>query len=131
MFSLIITIIAIALVAILAIATVFYGGETFTQGNEKAEAAKRIAAGQQIVSAIHMYRADNAALPGSLSILSSNQRYLSAIPEGDWIVSTDAVVSAVSEQQCMSINEQLNLKVTSIPSCSDPEFATQTVCCAN
>lgn len=131
MFSLIITIISIALVGLLAVAAVFYGGDAFTEGNQKAEAAKRIGAGQQIVSAIHMYQADNASLPSTLSELSSNKRYLTAVPDGDWVVSKDAVVSAVSEQQCMDINHQLNISATSIPSCSDPQFAATTVCCAN
>jgi hypothetical protein len=40
MFSLIITIVSIALVAGLAIATIYYGGSIFNSGTGKAEAAK-------------------------------------------------------------------------------------------
>ena len=40
MFSLIVTIIAIALVAALALATLYYGGSAFNQSSAKAQAAK-------------------------------------------------------------------------------------------
>ena len=39
MFSLIITIISIALVAALAVATIYYGGDAFNQGTTKAKAS--------------------------------------------------------------------------------------------
>ena len=51
MFSLIITIISIALVAALALATLYYGGSAFSQGSAKANAASIIEQAQQIAGA--------------------------------------------------------------------------------
>jgi hypothetical protein len=52
MFSLIITIISIALVATLALATLYYGGDAFNQGRAGAEASKLINEGQQINASV-------------------------------------------------------------------------------
>lgn len=51
MFSLIITIISIALVAALAVATVYYGGNQFNQGNTKAAGSAIVTSAQQIAAA--------------------------------------------------------------------------------
>jgi sensor histidine kinase regulating citrate/malate metabolism len=50
MFSLIITIISIALVAAIAVATLYYGGTQFSQGTAKATADQIISAAQQIAA---------------------------------------------------------------------------------
>lgn len=52
MFSLIITIISIALVAALALATLYYGGDAFQQGKAGADASRLINEGQQINAAV-------------------------------------------------------------------------------
>lgn len=54
MFSLIISIIAIALVAALALASIYYGGEAFQEGTVDASAATLIDQGQQIEGAVRM-----------------------------------------------------------------------------
>lgn len=54
MFSLIITVIAIARVAALALATLYYGGPIFNQGAERAQATKIVAQGQQILGALDL-----------------------------------------------------------------------------
>lgn len=48
MFSLIITIVAIALVAALALATLYYGGAAFQKSTIEAQATRAITHGQQI-----------------------------------------------------------------------------------
>jgi hypothetical protein len=60
MFSLIITIISIALVAALALATLYYGGSAFNKGSAEANASKIINEGQQINGAVQLFRADIA-----------------------------------------------------------------------
>jgi len=55
MFSLIITIISIALVAALALATLYYGGSAFSQGSAKANASSIIEQAQQIAGANTLY----------------------------------------------------------------------------
>jgi len=82
MFSLIITIISIALVAALALATLYYGGSAFNRGSDGAVASQLINEGQQINGAVAVAKAD-AAAGGAATIdlqgLVTNQ-YLSQLP---------------------------------------------------
>jgi len=81
MFSLIITTIAIALVAVLAVATLYYGGATMSQGTVKAQAAQYVSEGQQISGAVIAYYADHTQYPTDLTDLVA-EGYLSDIPVG-------------------------------------------------
>lgn len=71
MFSLIITIISIALVAALAIATIYYGGSAFTQGTAKANAAAIVSAAQQIAGANSLYQNDNSGTRATYSVITT------------------------------------------------------------
>jgi type II secretory pathway pseudopilin PulG len=80
MFSLIVTIISIALVAALAVASIYYGGAAFTQGSAKANASALVAEAQQIAGANDLYANDNAgAFSADVPTLVSGS-YLSAAP---------------------------------------------------
>lgn len=120
MFSLIITIISIALVAALAVATIYYGGSAFTQGTAKANASALVSAGQQVTGALTLYANDNGGARATMDNLidSSNAggAYLSAAPAvkggtivisttGDQTVSVDGVEKAV----CDAINISANV----------------------
>jgi hypothetical protein len=61
MFSLIITIISIALVAALALATLYFGGDAFNQGSAKASASTLVNQASQINGANTLYFLDNQA----------------------------------------------------------------------
>ena len=63
MFSLIITIISVALVAALALATLYYGGDTFNQGRADAQAAQILNQGQQVLGAAELYYLKNSKWP--------------------------------------------------------------------
>jgi hypothetical protein len=84
MFSLIITIISIALVAALALATLYYGGSAFNRGSAGAEAARLINEGQQVNGAVTIAKADQAAGATGVTtwagLVSGN--YLSQLPSG-------------------------------------------------
>lgn len=86
MFSLIITIISIALVAALALATLYYGGQSFTKSDVQAQAAKVHVQAQQVLGAAELYRADHGRWPMSLETLTQPDEqgrvYLKAIPSG-------------------------------------------------
>ncbi|EGR4214505.1 hypothetical protein F7O40_02705 [Vibrio cholerae] len=58
MFSLIISIIAIALVAALALASIYYGGSAFQEGSADAEASTVVNQGQQIQGAVTLADVD-------------------------------------------------------------------------
>lgn len=63
MFSLIITIISIALVAALALATIYYGGDAYTRGQAEANATRILNQGQQILGAAELFRLQNGTWP--------------------------------------------------------------------
>lgn len=62
MFSLIITIISIALVAGLTVATLFYGGAAFTQNSAKSTAAALVSQAQQVASGNTLYGNDKGGV---------------------------------------------------------------------
>lgn len=79
MFSLIITIISIALVAALALTTLYYGGAAFNQGAARAEASKILLQGQQLLGASDLYFTDNRVWPAAIADLVTGG-YLKQIP---------------------------------------------------
>ena len=79
MFSLIITIISIALVAALAVATIYYGGSAFTQGTAKANASALVGASQQITGANTLYFNDKSGNATDIAALVT-AGYLQAAP---------------------------------------------------
>lgn len=79
MFSLIITVISIALVAALALATLYYGGTAFESGASRAQAAKILLQGQQLLGAADLYYNDNRQWPANIDQLVTGN-YLKQIP---------------------------------------------------
>lgn len=91
MFSLIISVIAIALVVLLTAATFYYGGDAMTDGKKQADAAGLINQAQQISAAFDLYLADNPSA-SSANIADLAPQYLTSVPEG-WITSSEAMPS--------------------------------------
>jgi type II secretory pathway pseudopilin PulG len=116
MFSLIITIISIALVAALAVATLYYGGQQFSQGTAKANADQLISAAQQIAGANTLYANANSGLfdanAAGVNDLVSNQ-FLSAAPS---IPST--VSSSTFDLAGGANTNQITLSVTNANVCT-------------
>jgi hypothetical protein len=79
MFSLIVTIMAIALVAALALATLYYGGAAFNVSADRATATSLINQGEQLIAAATLYRIDKGVAPASLSALVA-EGYLQSVP---------------------------------------------------
>lgn len=77
MFSLIISIISIALVAALAAATVYFGGAAFNKGTAGADASTFINAGQQVAGAFTLAAADGVT---AANVAALNPNYLAQIP---------------------------------------------------
>ncbi len=112
MFSLIITIISIALVAALALATIYYGGTAFNRGSADAVAAQLINEGQQINGAVAMNRADAAsgaaaAVTDLAGLVTAN--YLAQVPTA-WASATTiangfaVTTAAVAADVCTRVN---------------------------
>lgn len=101
MFQLIVAVISIALVAALALASIFYGGEAFTRGQLKAQVTTMINQAQQISGANTLYKTDNggndAKTVAELVTPASGVKYLTAditppskIASGTWGIDTTA-----------------------------------------
>lgn len=86
MSNLIITLISIALVAAVAVAALYNGGDAFRQGSAKASSAQLINAAQQITAANLLYANNNGgSYASSLNQLTSGGTYLQStprVPEG-------------------------------------------------
>lgn len=134
MFSLIIVLIAIVLVAAIAVATVYYGGDVFSSGSANAEAATLLAQSAQIASASAAYAAENhGQKPTSLGeLLDSN--YLSSVPMG-WAGDGAQISAKVIESAnaCEIFNAKQGLE--GIPQCDGtgtpalPNPLTNPICC--
>lgn len=109
MFSVIIVVISIALVALVALATMYFGGDTFLQGKPESEAARYINEGQQVSAAIRLYQAENhGELPSDLRA-DLVGHYLKDMPESgaNWNIASDAIVKAVENAEtCETVNKR-------------------------
>lgn len=124
MFSLIITIISIALIAAVAVASVYYGGDAFTQGNAKALAATVVGQGQQISAANTLFKNDNGGVTAANVAALVSGLYLQAAPTMPSTVgavnldlAADGSVQAVIDNSsvCDKINAQLGLTTQVVP----------------
>lgn len=114
MFSLIITIISIALVAALALATLYFGGDAFNQGSAKAAAATVVNQAQQINGANTLYYLDNQAYATNVDTQLVDGDYLASEPNpgnisgSDYVVGANGVISleGLSSAVCDAINKQ-------------------------
>jgi len=133
MFSLIITLISIALVAALALATLYYGGQAFTDGSTRAEVAKVLQERTQVSGALTLYKANHGGYPSGTSeeIAAEliSKEYLKQIPAGAWEFRNDFTVRTnMAAEVCLSVNQKAG--VNEVPSCSSPAYAGQTICCS-
>jgi hypothetical protein len=136
MFSLIIVLVSIVLVAGLALATMYYGGTSFLQGSEKAAVSRYLNEGAQVSGAIKVFRAEKGYVPQELDELVQED-YLKALPEGadgtdQSFQNADGYIFAgvPSQTVCEALNERLNYHGP-VPSCTDPAIEGRDVCCSN
>jgi hypothetical protein len=112
MFSLIITIISIALVAALALATLYYGGAAFNKGSAGAEAARLINEGQQVNGAVAIFKSDlgldptNTTLTAITTVANLAPTYLAQVPAS--FVGTTAIAGPVTKTTTSEVCEEVN-----------------------
>lgn len=123
MFSLIITIVSIALVVALVAATMYHGGDTLTQGRTTAEAAAFVSGAQQIGGAQVMHLSLEGAEAAAVADLVT-AKYLASAPvvktttTGQWLLDTanDLVtIPVASAEVCQAINKAAGLDVSADP----------------
>jgi len=145
MFSLIITIISIALVAALALATIYYGGNSFNRGSAEAKASQYINEGQQINGAFAMAKADAQAngttAPVDLPGLQT-AGYLAQVPAGWTLTNVPAsgtgatavaahsiVTVSAADGVCVAVNKKAGAGTDGIATSTD--LASKVYGCVN
>jgi len=121
-FSLIITLVSIALVAALVSAALYYGGSAMTKSREVVDVASLLANGQQIVSALILSDADQTWAVGQAPVVTlaslEAQGYLRQAPEG-WTLQCEDTLCQASYRlaldevsTCAQVNAQAGLGAT-------------------
>jgi len=128
MFSLIITVIAIVLIAGLVVASLYFGGTQFTQGTAKANAARYLNEANQISAAAILYQSDHGGTsPTTLADLGDGY-YLKDLPTGDWTFEDGFVTrSGLKENECLLANESLGYDY--VPECGSADHLPDIPCC--
>lgn len=118
MFSLIISIISIALVAALALASIYYGGEAFNKGTSDADASTIINQGQQIQAAMTVANVDRNAAVTSIATLV-DEDYMQEVPTFEGAVWNEQVNTGyaviggleLKDDVCDAINVKAGLTI--------------------
>lgn len=111
MISLLITIITIALVAALAIATIFYMGGSQSKAFLAAEATEQINQGTQILGAMDLFKVDHDRWPDSLDELVS-EGYLKTIPR---IGITASKATIIAQANAQSLGPAWEMPMPGVP----------------
>ena len=133
MFSLIISIISVALVVVLSLATLYYfNGGLLSKTSTEAKVAKLTNETSQIQSAIEFYRSQHkGALPPSLEALTENGEYLRQLPSGSWTSNVAYIQTSsdsIEEPVCLAFNTKRGIPF--IPACNDDAFRSVMMCCS-
>ncbi|MDW9478743.1 hypothetical protein GOB57_08500 [Sinorhizobium meliloti] len=122
MFQLIVAIVAIALVLLLVVAAMYFGGSIYDESGARAAYAKNVNSATQIEAAMQLYYHDEAVnAPGVDMVLLQNLHewgYLKEIPEGDWKVNATALYKPIKIQdveQCSAMNKAAGFNVSQVP----------------
>lgn len=101
MFQLIVAVISIALIAVLAAASFYYGGTAFNQSSLKGQVTALVNAGQQVAGAQALYATDTGSKATTLAALLYDGKYLASTPAkpaaasaGTW--STDGLKASIA-----------------------------------
>lgn len=123
MFQLIVVIIAIALIALLAVASIFYGAEAFSDGSARAIYAQNINSAAQIEGAMQLYYQDYSknSSQQDMALLQElhSMKYLKDIPKGDWKVQPGSLYKPIEIQSvdsCRTMNRVAGYDISLIPS---------------
>lgn len=123
MFQLIVVVIAIALVAILVIAGIWFGGRAYDDGAARASYAQNVNSAAQIEGALQLYYQDHLKFPTTqdmpLLYELHGQTYLKDIPLGDWKVQPASLYKPMEIQTvaaCATMNRVAGYDVDVVPS---------------
>lgn len=130
MFSLVVSIIGILLVAVLSAAAIYYMGDSTHSAKSTGDLARVINEASQIHGAVLLREQDKpgVALTSMQQLL--DEKYLTSAPNSDWSISPVGMIRPVSSvEQCMEFNKRHGYSFETPPSCSDEAYARSRVCC--
>lgn len=146
MFGLIPMTITIILAAVVLLSMAFIGGDIFGESSEEAKALRVINEGQQIASAVKMYRFKEMKSPANVieNVIKNDEYYKGGTKTviGDWRSAEDEIglagltANVENESVCKAVN--LRLGYEGVPQCSSietdaPELVakSQYYCCTD
>lgn len=150
MLNIILVIIAIALIGALVITSIWYGGESYSEGKIAAEATRYRTEAQQIAGAVTLYKAQGNEISDAFRLQDLvDLEYLKALPE-DWEPGDNKIMRVLpsgnieSENICYVANEQSGFSFSSseedvkpysqnidkaIPYCNKDDLNRNVPCC--
>lgn len=125
MFSLIITIISIVLVGLLAVATIYYGGDAFSNRGDEARADKLLNEGQQLAGASVLAANDGNSFAAQSDLVTGE--YINA-EIGGWTFANGVATQPTTPGVCAKVTEKVgtSTKITCVVDAVDPALATMT-----
>lgn len=113
MFQLIVAVVALALVVLMALAMLWFGGSAFSSGADRALYAQLMNHGSQIEGALKLYSVDRGTFPSgtsseqflALTSLSQGATYLKDVPQGEWYINEGTIYRSLNNiDQCSRVN---------------------------
>ncbi len=137
--SMIQSIIALALTALLTFVGVFYMNGFAASSNQNVTTSQVLNSSSQIKGAVFLFESDHAGqVPASFDDLTLGG-YLKQVPQGSWAFSNGAIQSnliVASQSQCLAVNQKMYGSTATVPLCTDTQSSTspyymKIVCCSN
>lgn len=152
MVNIIIAVIAIALIAILTIASLYHGGAAFQGNKVVAEAGRYRTEASQIASAVTLFKSDGNVIDENFKLSDLvDKKYLKQLPKG-WVPGDNRIIRPLDESEemaeeiCVTAIEQSGYKFSGtdddvepyskdptkgIPYCNNPTLDPLVPCCIN
>lgn len=130
MFSLVVSIIGILLVAVLSAAAIYYMGDSTHSAKSTGDLARVINEASQIHGAVLLREQDKPGVPLTAMTQLLDEKYLVSAPSSDWNISPVGMIRPVTSiEQCMEFNKRHGYSLETPPSCSDEAYVRSRVCC--
>lgn len=126
MFQLLVAVIAIALVVLMVLVGMYYGGDAHTEAALRAQYTRNMNVAAQIDGALHLYYQEHAVYPndGTDPLVDDvllghlrDETYLKDIPDGDWKVKPGFIYKPIeadaTRAQCEALNRVAGVDLAS------------------
>ena len=138
MFNLIVAVFSVVLIAVLALAAIYYSGDAVSVRAIDAEYARLANGASQVKGAFEMHNVKEGAYPqapdteGYFNALTSNG-YMSTPLKGPWTIDGKQITHPIDGQEvCARMNFDAGFKIETVedgcPPCDDADFAKWPAC---